>query len=179
MVGDGAPQLLATAFEVRRATQPDDTLDRFRRHYGLHCLDATLPFPGVPELLAGLAARRPAALAAVVTNKPTTFAERIVSALGMGDLLRAVVGPELVRERKPSADHVLGALSLVGATPDEAVVVGDGTTDVAAGRSAGTVTVAVLWGYRSRAELESAGPDHLVATPAELASLLGVETAPR
>ena len=49
---------------------------------------------------------------------------------------------------------------------------GDGPTDILAGRDGGMATVAVLWGYRTRKELERCQPGRFVATPEELAELL-------
>jgi phosphoglycolate phosphatase len=174
MIGDGAAELLRKAYERRRRVPPHDALDRFRAHHADHCTDATRPYDGMVEMLRALRARRPGRRVAIVTNKPTAFAEKLVVALDLRELIDAVVGPELVAARKPAAAHVLGALSRLGAAAADAVMVGDGTTDILAGRAAGAATVAALWGYRSRAELEAAGPDVLAPRPRDLAALLGV-----
>ncbi|MCP4655527.1 MAG: HAD hydrolase-like protein [bacterium] len=170
MVGDGAPALLRRAYRRHAAELPADTFERFGAHYAAHCLDATRPYPGIVELLRQLADERRGV--AVVTNKPTPLAERMVDGLGLGPFVQAVVGPELAARRKPAPEHVLVALEHLGKTPAEAVMVGDGTTDVLAGRGAATATIAVLWGYRSRDELAASGPDRFVATVPELVELL-------
>ena len=56
-------------------------------------------------------------------------------------------------------------------------MVGDGTTDILAGRAAGCATVAVLWGYRTRDELRGCAPDHFAASVEELAALLGAASS--
>jgi phosphoglycolate phosphatase-like HAD superfamily hydrolase len=124
----------------------------------------------MPSLLCDLA--RAGRAVAVVTNKPTAFAASLVQALGLGGWIAAVVGPEDAPARKPSAEHVVAAARRLGRAPSEAVVVGDGTTDILAGRAAGAVTVAVLWGYRGREELVGAQPDHVVETVHDLRALL-------
>lgn len=177
LVGDGAAVLVSRAFRAREAAEPADALARFRARYDARCLDTTRPYAGVPELLAALASR--GTRVGVVTNKPTTFAEKVVKALGLARHVGAVVGPELAAAPKPSPAHVLAALERLGAAPSEAVVVGDGSTDVRAGRASGCATVGVLWGYRSREELLACGPDHVVATVGELAALLGVAASRR
>lgn len=169
MVGDGAAALVAHGYRERGARPPDDALDRYRRHYARHCLDHTRPYDGIPELLARLA---PGRTLAVVTNKPAAFAEQVVAGLGLERWFAAVVGPEAAPRRKPSPEHVLAALAAVGRKPEEAIMVGDAPTDVAAGRGAATATVAVTWGYRVREELEAAEPDHLVTSVAELEEVL-------
>lgn len=170
MVGDGAAALVERGYGHHGLRPPADAMARFRRHYARHCLDRTRPYAGIPELLARLAPER---TLAVVTNKPTAFAEQVVTGLGLAPHFAAVVGPELAHRRKPSPEHVLAALDAVGHRPREAVMVGDSPTDVLAGRRAGTATVAVLWGYRGREELTASAPDRIAATVAELAEILG------
>jgi len=168
MVGDGAAVLLERAYKRRGSEPPEDALERFRGHYEDYSVVHTRPYPGIVELLGRLADRD----VAVVTNKPTDLADRVVDRLGLRPFVRAVVGPELVPRRKPEPEHVLWTLEQLGCRAEDAVMVGDGAPDVLAGRRAGLVTVAVTWGFRSREELLACEPDHLVATVDELARLV-------
>ncbi len=147
MLGDGAPALLEKAYGRHGRPLPAAALERFRRRYERHCLDATRPYDGIPELLALLSTDREVA---VVTNKPTDFARRVVDGLGLAPFVRAVLGPECVPRAKPAPEHVLAALAGLGREPHEAVMVGDSTHDVLAGRRAGTATIALVWGFRER-----------------------------
>ncbi len=124
--------------------------------------------PGIVELLRRLAGRS----LAVVTNKPTDQAVRVVDDLGLSPLIPFVVGPELAERCKPAPEPLFAALERLGRQPSEAVMVGDGTTDMLAGRDAGTATVAVLWGYWTREQLAACRPDHMAETVASLAQLL-------
>jgi phosphoglycolate phosphatase len=54
---------------------------------------------------------------------------------------------------------------------EQTAVVGDGTTDVLAGRAAGITTCAVTYGFRSEEELRMAGPDHIIRSFPELREL--------
>ena len=168
-IGDGAEMLVRRAYASRGARVPVGALARFKAHHDTCCLDETVPYAGIPELLQSLRGRQ----VAVVTNKPTPFAEMVVAGVGLAPWIQAVIGPERTPQRKPSPAHCLAALELFGAQPDEAVMVGDGTTDIAAGRDAGTGTIGVLWGFRSRRELEAERPDALAGDVAGLGSLLG------
>jgi phosphoglycolate phosphatase len=172
MVGDGAPDLVRKAFARRGAPEPPDALARFRLRYDGCCLERTVVHPGMREALAQLAAATPPVPVSIVTNKPTAFARKVVEGLGLAPLVRDVVGPELVSARKPAAAHLVEALARLGVERSEAVVAGDGPTDLLAGRAAGIASVAVLWGYRSREELAEAGATAFVETPADLARLL-------
>lgn len=169
-IGDGAAMLVRRAFAARGLGEKPGALPRFRERYDARCLERTRPYAGMPELLERLAAQ--GRRAAVVTNKPTPFAEKILAGLGLSARLAAVVGPELAAAKKPDPAHVRAALERLGAAPEDAVMIGDGPTDMAAGRLAGCATIACLWGYRGRSELEREQPTAWAATPEQLAALL-------
>jgi phosphoglycolate phosphatase len=171
LIGDGAAELVRRAHAARGRAPDGDALDRFRASYAGLCLERTAAYPGIRELLERLRAA-PRRRVVVITNKPTDFSERVVSGLGLSSFVDAVLGPERVSRRKPHPAHVLEALEPIGVRPGQAVVVGDGPTDVRAGRAAGCATIAVTWGYRPRAELEAESPDALVDSCAELGRLL-------
>lgn len=175
MLGDGAGVLIARAFEQRGKTVPADGLERFRKIYEENLVVETKPYPGMVELLRDLDAQSPRPAIAVVTNKPTFFAEKVLRELGLDVWLDDVVGPELVPERKPAAAHVLEALRRLDRPAANAVMIGDGSTDVLSGRRAGAQTVAVLWGYRSREQLVACEPHDVVADVDELRAVLGVQ----
>ena len=172
LVGDGAGALVRQAFALRGKPHPIDGLTRFREHYGEHCLDTTKPYAGIVALLARLRAAQPERHVAVVTNKPTALAEKVVEGTGLGAHVEVVVGPELVSARKPAPAHPWFALNEFGVANREGLMVGDGPHDVMAGRDAGIATVAVLWGYRTRKELERCQPGRFVSTPEELEALI-------
>jgi phosphoglycolate phosphatase len=78
------------------------------------------------------------------------------------------MGPEVEEKRVTLAR----ALETTGVEAHSAVMIGDRSHDVHAGRSCGTRTVGVLWGAGDRAELELAGADLGVARPGELEDVL-------
>ncbi|MFZ4599091.1 MAG: HAD-IA family hydrolase [Terrimicrobiaceae bacterium] len=57
--------------------------------------------------------------------------------------------------------------------PSEVLLIGDETRDIEAAQETGAHIAAVTWGYNSRRALEGLAPDHLLASPAEILSLLG------
>jgi phosphoglycolate phosphatase len=59
---------------------------------------------------------------------------------------------------------------------ERTVMVGDGTTDMAAGRAAGVITCAVTYGFRSEQELQKAGPDHIIHRFSELTKVFVPKT---
>jgi len=136
----------------------------YRQRYETACVVETLPYPGVGPVVEQLAAQLPLAVA---TSKPVHFAEPILEALGLRDAFRVVVGPSLTAMKESKSETVARALDALGC-PGPAALVGDRRHDVAAGRANGIDTIGVTWGFGSRAELETAGADSVVETPAAL-----------
>lgn len=153
------------------AALADACVASYRERYESACRVETLPYPGVDRLVERLAARMPLVVA---TSKPRHFAEPILEELGLRGSFRSVVGPELDAREEPKSRTVARALAGLGASHRPVAIVGDRHFDVRAGREHGIGTIGVTWGFGSREELESAGADLVVDSPAELLAELGV-----
>ena len=174
-VGDGVHKLLARAFDLpAEADRPEalagplaGALAVFRAHYREHCLDHTRLYPGVLETLDHFRDKAHA----VVSNKPEDFSRLIVDRLGLGRYIRVVVGGGSAPALKPDPAPVRLALERLEVDAARAVMVGDGLTDLEAGRRAGLRTCAVVYGIGDPSVLAGAHPDHLLRTFAELRDL--------
>ncbi len=102
MLGPGASVVLQRAYGRHGTQPPSNALKRFQTHYRDHCTAHAQPYPGIVELLRRLAGRS----LAVVTNKPTDQAVRVVDDLGLSPLIPFVVGPELAERCKPAPEHL-------------------------------------------------------------------------
>jgi phosphoglycolate phosphatase len=160
-VGEGARVLLEKAVAPRDELL-EPALVAWRPHYEAHCLDRTLPYPGIVALLAG-AGR----VLAVHTNKPGAMARRILDGLGLLSRFAVVLGGDDA-PRKPDPTGVLEIMARVGATPAETVLVGDSRHDVMTARAAGVAMVAVTWGLTTREDLVRAGATAFAESAAEL-----------
>ena len=74
--------------------------------------------------------------------------------------------------RKPWPDTLLAAAAAMGERPEDCLYVGDSEVDVLTASRAGMDCASVLWGFRSREELEEAGAKLLFETPEALKSFL-------
>lgn len=101
-------------------------------------------------------------------------------------VLRAVLrqvpltcGPVLCRDDvprvKPHPDHALAALDAIGVAPDQAVLVGDFTADIACARAAGLPGIGVLTGGSDTAALMAAGAVAVLPSVAELPGWLAAQ----
>jgi len=160
-VGNGAAALLQLALADLGWPADDprwhDVRRRYAAHHATECTKTARLYPGVREHLAALRARGHAL--GVVTNKPVAFARTLVDHLGLRELLAVVVGGDTLDRRKPDPAPVLFALQQCGHDRGDGTMVGDGETDLRAGRAAGLRTIACLYGYRPEAELRREGAD--------------------
>lgn len=153
---------------AREAQRKDEeVLVATYRAYNLAHHDTMVrPYPGVLEALQRLA--RGGARMAVVTSKLRSLARRGLEVAGIDHFFPLIIGADDVERGKPDPWPVLHALKVLGADAQGAVMVGDSTHDLQAGRRAGVRTAAVAWGPFERAMLEAESPDHWVGEPAEL-----------
>ncbi len=76
---------------------------------------------------------------------------------------------------KPAPDGILDCLKRMDVRPENAVIVGDTTMDIEAGKSAGTYTIGVLSGLAQRSQMEAEPPDAIIDSVEDLCGLFGIE----
>lgn len=172
MVGEGAAQLVARAFEAAGIARPVDALERYLAFYDARLLNQTRPYDGIPEVLAALG--RGAALA-VLTNKPIASTRRILDGL---DLARyfpadAVIGGDGPFPRKPDPSALAHLVAGAGASPATTLMVGDSVIDWRTARAAGTRVCLARYGFGFETIRlhELAKEDRVIDAPRELLSL--------
>ncbi len=168
MVGAGARGMMGVAFGVtpQEAAFAELRTEFFDR-YEARLLQATQPFEGVAELLAGLTA---AGLSwGIVTNKIERFALPLARGMGWEGVAAAVIGGDTTGHAKPHPAPLLEAARRSGVAPEHCVYVGDDARDIQAGKAAGMPTVAVRWGYLGQGEpIEAWGADAIFDRPSQL-----------
>ncbi|HLE41718.1 MAG TPA: HAD family hydrolase, partial [Nitrospirota bacterium] len=105
------------------------------------------------------------------TNKAREFSEPLLDQLGIRQYFRMIIGADNGLPLKPAPDSILKILNDVGVAKERAVIVGDGATDVRAGKAAGIMTCSVTYGFRSEEELRKNGPDYVIHELSELKNL--------
>jgi phosphoglycolate phosphatase len=159
LVGHGAGTLLRRALRELGAADGDPLFDRAYAIYAAHhqeqCTRTARLYPGARAWLDAHAARGHAF--AVVTNKPERFARAVLAHLGVADDFAIVIGGDSGPTRKPDPAPLHAALQRLGA--GAGTMVGDGETDVRAGKAAGLQTIACLYGYRPPELLRAEGAD--------------------
>ena len=80
---------------------------------------------------------------AIASSAPRANVEVMVAAIGVADLMNAIVSAEDVTRGKPDPEVFLRAAERLGVPPDRCVVVEDAAAGVEAGRRAGMKTIGV------------------------------------
>lgn len=175
-VGNGARSLIRSSVEESRGLPgdmalEDRVLEDFLRHYGAHCLESTSAYPGVASALSRLGGYRKA----VLTNKPTAPAVRILEGLGLSAHFDLVLGGDNPHGKKPDPAALNFIMASLEAAPAATAMVGDGVQDARAARGAGASLIGFLNGIAPRADLLAEGPDASVesmdALPEAVAAL--------
>lgn len=168
MVGNGVTRLLQRALPSGLDT--DENVEKmrmaFREYYDVHCMDHTVPYPGIPELLHELEAR--GIKLAVASNK---YHEAVLRLIGhfFPDVNWAVVsGHKEGVPVKPDPSIVFEILTIAPTPKSGVLYVGDSGVDMETARRACVESVGVTWGFRPVSELKAFYADHIISDPAAL-----------
>ena len=172
MVGNGVRKLIERALpeDTRSEKTVNEALALFKEYYNDHCCDATVPYPGIPELIEQLSDR--GINLAVASNKYQEAVTKIVSHYFPTANFRAILGNVDGMPRKPDPSIVFKALTMCPTPKDAVLYVGDSGVDMETARRACVESVGVTWGFRSIHELKEAYADHIISTPAQILDLI-------
>lgn len=168
-VGDGVQKLIKRALGQAHLDKFDDAIAIFMEHYGLHCTENTVLYPGVAETLPQLAAHY---TLGVITNKSLKFTRKILQTLQIAIYFKEVLGGDSLATKKPDPAGIFYLADKWGMEPgSEMVMVGDHATDIAAGQRAGCKTV-----FLAGTIGESRGliPDMIIHSMTELPGILKI-----
>lgn len=180
-VGDGV-QMLVTRALPENARDPktiEACMQTMRVHYQRHLNVKTKPYEGILDLLDQLSGR--GVKMAVLTNKPTAFAQPCVDGYFRVGLFDSVIGQQDGLPRKPDPTGAIQIARGWTFDPADILYVGDTSTDMETAVGAGMMPVGALWGFRPRKELEQHGAKVVIDHPTDLLRLLesDLESRPR
>ena len=108
---------------------------------------------------------------AVLSNKPHEAAGPVVERYYPG-VFAAIQGALPDVPVKPDPTLLYKLMGELRAVPKDTLFVGDSNVDICTAKNGGLTGCGVLWGFRTRQELESEGADYIVETPEELRGLI-------
>ena len=169
-VGNGIPKLIERMLPAEHTAEEESrALAIFSEYYGKHKSDRTVPYAGMPELVKTLNER--GVTCVCNTNKAHGFSAELIRAAYGGDI-REVIGAGIGFPTKPAPDAALEYIRRYGADKRDTLYVGDSNVDMMTAANAGIDACAVLWGFRSREELEACHPAHIAQNPQQLEEII-------
>ena len=169
MVGNGVRKLIERAEPDADAATVDTLLQHFREYYDEHCIDTTIPYPGISELLSSL--KDNGIKLAVATNKYQSATRKIINHCFPEIEFESVMGQIDSRPIKPDPSIVFAILNDTPTPKKDVMLVGDSAVDMETARRACVDSVGVTWGFRSVSELRKAYADHIVSNANEIFKL--------
>lgn len=168
-VGNGARVLMEKSLKAAGDTDTsriEEGMEIYGRIFDQNCTYHVTPYEGIPEMLKAL--KDKGIHLAVLSNKPDRQTVKVVKAIFGEELFDYAQGQKEGIRRKPEPDGVWYLMEQMHVSKEECLYIGDSEVDAATGRNAGLKTIGVLWGFRDRKTLETAGADDLIDRPDEL-----------
>ena len=170
-VGNGMTQLVLR-FSPPEWHSPEGLaiiLREFMTYYDAHKADKTAAYAGMPEAVARM--KEAGVSLPVLANKADQMAGPVVEHYYPG-LFPLVQGALDGVPTKPDPTLLHKLMGRMGATKADTLFVGDSNVDIKTAKNGGLTSCGVLWGFRTRAELEEEGASIIVETPRELVQVV-------
>lgn len=170
-VGNGVVRLLerATPEQAKRPGVWEQVQEEFQNYYGEHKTDNTRPYEGMEQVLEEL--KKAGVSIAVLTNKPDTAAQGVMERYYPG-VFPFVQGSLPEQPVKPDPTLLFRVMERMDARPETTLFVGDSNVDIQTAKNGGIASCGVLWGFRTRQELENEGADHIACASGELLNII-------
>ncbi|MCQ4022685.1 MULTISPECIES: HAD family hydrolase [unclassified Ruminococcus] len=171
-VGNGRAKLIERA--MGEASKDDKLYSLVTKtyddYYLVHCLDKTEPYDGIVDMLSRL--QQNGVKINVLSNKPDEFVKNMLDKLFSGIKFDVAWGKMADFPTKPDPSSVLALINELSVSKSECIYVGDSNVDVITARNAGLDFCGVLWGFRTKEELENEGAKITVSSADELCRVI-------
>ncbi len=174
----GGKAMIAHAFAAQGKPVTEEQIEmlfmRFLDHYTDNMPGNSLPYPGVMEAIGQFSDR--GYMHAICTNKLEHSAKRLIGALGIEDVFRAICGQDTFAFKKPDPRHLTETIAMAGGDATRAVMLGDSETDIRTAQAAGIPVIAVDFGY-TPVHVRAFAPDAIISHYSELTADLVASVA--
>lgn len=153
--------------------QAEAMADTYREHNIAHHDQLIKLFPYVHEVVAKL--YEAGIELGIVTNKQRITAEMGLDRYDLRRFMKTVICYGDAERPKPDAAPIQLALKQMGATAEQALMVGDSRLDLIAAQRAGVDSAVVAWSLHDPALLQQYSPTHTIIDMRELLSLVGIK----
>jgi phosphoglycolate phosphatase len=152
-VGQGARALIIRCCAVHGlhhdAAKLDQLTEAYIATYAADIARHSQPYPGLEDALDAL--QSAGTTLCVCTNKRTDLSVQLLTDLKLAHRFAAIIGADLVKNRKPHPDHYLHAIRAAHGDPARSAMVGDSINDVLSAKAAGAPVAVYAYGYTDTA----------------------------
>lgn len=154
MLGDGAYNLVYRAVPEGKKTLVEDVYNDYVPAYAVHDNSRTQLYEGEDEALTAL--KDAGVKLAVLSNKPQDATLAVCGAKLKKYNFDIIIGQGQfpLKPDPAAAEYIMRTL---GVKREECIFTGDGDTDFHTAQNAGIECVSVLWGYRTKEQLQKCG----------------------
>ncbi len=148
-IGEGVQALIKRCFMASSTAEPNAHALAYAQEVFLkfYAENATQSRP-YPQVVAGLEALQKAGYRlACVTNKPASFTLPLLRANRLDGYFAVVVSGDTLSKKKPDPAPLLYVCQQFNVAPEQALMIGDSSSDVMAARGAGCYVFTVPYGY--------------------------------
>lgn len=138
--------------------------------YRDNCINKTKMYDGISDLLDELVSRK--LKLAVFSNKADELTKKIVMALLPKWDFEVIVGLKIEAHKKPNPIVALKISEKINIPVENIIYLGDTGIDMQTANNAGMYAVGVLWGFRTKEELNLNGAKYLLEHPMDLIKIL-------
>ena len=166
-IGSGVVNLMSRSLEGSGCDDVEMAVSFFQKHYNNHLLDQTKLYPNGREIVEHFSKKKNA----ILSNKPISFVEKILTELNFLSLFDSVLGGDSLSERKPNPMGLQLLMTNLNCPLKEVLMIGDSAIDIETGKNAGVITCGVTYGLGDPVSLHNSKPDYLIDNLSNLKSL--------
>ena len=168
-VGDGRKKLIERMLDAQQALT-DENYNKVCRiydeNYEKNPMYKTDAYEGIKDMIQIL--KESGIKIAVCSNKPHNVVCDVVKTVFGENVFDCVYGVCEGAQVKPNPECAEKIIRELGADKNECIFIGDTNVDIFTAKNAGIKSIGVLWGFRDREELISAGTDYIAEKPDEI-----------
>lgn len=166
-IGIGVDHLIRSSLGKENVGLFEETklaFENYRRNFA----DGSRLYPGVKEMLEYFKDKKKA----IATNGKREFAVLALKRTKIYDYFVDVVGGDDVDCLKPSSCPLDVAMKRFNVPKEKAIMVGDMSLDILAGKKAGILTCAVTYGIGKKEDIVKANPDYIIGNISGLKDII-------
>lgn len=162
---------------LRNEGKSEETITRLEKEalliveeFELEAARSTSLLPGVAEALEEL--KKMGLKLGLFTINSEKSTKIILKRFKIAEFFDAVVSRNSVEHVKPNSEHLRVVLEALKVEPDEAIVVGDGISDMKCAKDLKAIAVGFVTGFSSVEELINSGANYIITSIVDLLSLI-------